>query len=70
MGKHGCPAMTADHTAFYIGLLESRLRFLDRQLVKAGRFDPTFDRLAKERDDVALELEGLRDDASPRMPRS
>jgi hypothetical protein len=62
-------AMTADHTAFYVSLLESRLRFLDRQIVKAGRFDPTFDQLAKERDDVALELEGIRDDMTPRVPR-
>ena len=56
--------MTADHTGFYIEILESRLRFLTARIAKVGRLDETFDTLTAERDDVEHELEGLRDDRS------
>jgi hypothetical protein len=58
--------MTAAHTQFYLELLESRLRFLDRQIAKAGRLDPAFVQLSAEREAVTLELEGLLDDVGRR----
>ena len=44
--------MTAAHTQFYLELLESRMRFLDRQIAKAGRWDPVFVQLSAEREAV------------------
>ena len=56
--------MTADHTKFFIEILQRRIRFLNAELAKIGRRDDAFDTLTAERDDVAHELEGLLDDAS------
>jgi hypothetical protein len=56
--------MTADHTRFYVELLESRMRFLNAEIAKVGRHDDAFDKLSAERDDVEHELDGLRDDMS------
>jgi hypothetical protein len=51
-----------DHAKFYAELLESRLRFLNGQIAKVGRWDDSFNALSAERDAVAYELAGLRDD--------
>ena len=56
--------MTTAHTKFYVELLQSRARFLDRQIAKTGRWDAAFVQLAAEREAVVLELEGLLDDVS------
>ena len=61
--------MTAAHQQFYLELLQSRARFLDRQIAKAGRWDPAFVQLSAEREAVTLELEGLLDDVSRKVPR-
>jgi hypothetical protein len=61
--------MPADHPKFYLELLESRLRFLNAQLAKIDRWDPTFETLSAERDAVVLELEGLLDDVSRKAKR-
>ena len=55
---------TTDHTAFYVEVLESRLRFLDREIAKVERWDELLNALSAERDDVEHELDGLRDDMS------
>ena len=57
-----------DHTKFYVELLESRVRFLDRELAKVGRWDDAFTALGTERDSVEHELDGLRDDMSRKAP--
>lgn len=60
--------MTAAHTQFYLELLQSRMRFLDRQIAKAGRWDPAFVQLAAEWEALVLELEGLLDDVGGGRP--
>ena len=59
--------MTADHTKFYIEVLESRLRFLSKEIAKVERWDDAFNTLSEERDAVEHELDGLRDDMSRRV---
>ena len=61
--------MPADHAKFYVELLESRLRFLNGQIAKTGRWDDSFNALSAERDAVVYELEGLRDDVSRKVSR-
>jgi hypothetical protein len=38
--------MTANHTAFYIEILESRRRFLNKEIAKVGRWDDAFNVLS------------------------
>ena len=54
--------MTADPVAFYVEVLRCRLRFLDGEIAKVGRWDDSFARLSEERDAVAHELAVLSDD--------
>jgi hypothetical protein len=61
--------MPADHTRFYVELLESRLRFLNGQIAKAGRWDESFMVLSAERDAVEHELGVLRDEMGRKAPQ-
>ena len=56
--------MIAEPTTFYVELLKARLRYLNGEIARTGRWDDSFSGLSEERDAVEHELAGLSDDRS------